>query len=46
MLAEAKRHPEFRPGKSCLGLGPVRAAELLPILVTAFRFQCKRGRRS
>jgi transposase len=43
MLTEAKRHPEFRVVKSCPGLGPVRTAELLPIVVTPFRFQSKRG---
>jgi transposase len=43
MLAEAKRHPEFRLVKSCPGLGPVRTAELLPIVVTPYRFQSKRG---
>ena len=41
MLAEAKRHPEFRLVKSCPGLGPVRTAELLPIVVTPYRFQSK-----
>jgi len=43
MLAEAKRHPEFRLVKSCPGLGPVRAAQLLPIVVTPYRFRSKRG---
>ncbi len=43
MLTEAKRHPEFRLVKSCPGLGPVRTAELLPIVVTPYRFQSKRG---
>ena len=43
MLGEAKRHPEFRLVKSCPGLGPVRTAELLPIVVTPYRFQSKRG---
>ena len=43
MLAEAKRHPEFRLVRSCPGLGPVRTAELLPIVVTPYRFQSKRG---
>jgi transposase len=43
MLTEAKRHPEYRLVKSCPGLGPVRTAELLPIVVTPFRFQSKRG---
>jgi transposase len=43
MLTEAKRHPEFRLVRSCPGLGPIRAAELLPIVVTPYRFQNKRG---
>jgi hypothetical protein len=43
MLAEAKRHPEFRLVRSCPGMGPTRAAELLPIVVTPYRFQNKRG---
>jgi transposase len=43
MLAEAKRHAEFRLVRSCPGLGPIRAAELLPIVVTPYRFQSKRG---
>lgn len=30
MLAEAKRHREFRLVRSCPGMGPIRAAELLP----------------
>ena len=34
MLTEAQTHPEFRLVKSCPGLGPIRAAELLPIMVT------------
>jgi hypothetical protein len=43
MLTEAKRHAEFRLVKNCPGLGPVRTAELLPIVVTPYRFQSKRG---
>jgi transposase len=43
MLTEARRHTEFRLVKSCPGLGPVRTAELLPIVVTPYRFQSKRG---
>jgi transposase len=43
MLDEAKRHAEYRLVRSCPGLGPVRSAELLPIVVTPFRFQNKRG---
>lgn len=43
MVAEAKRHPESHLVKSCPGLGPVRTAELLPIMVRPYRFQSKRG---
>jgi transposase len=43
MLAEAKRHREFGLVKSCPGLGPIRTAELLPIVVTPYRFRSKRG---
>jgi len=43
ILAEAKRHPEFRFVRSCTGMGPIRAAELLPIVVTPYRFRNKRG---
>jgi transposase len=43
MLDEAKRHAEYLLVRSCPGLGPVRSAELLPIVVTPFRFQSKRG---
>ncbi len=43
MLAEAKRNWEFRLVRSCPGLGPVRTAKLLPIVVTPYRFQSKRG---
>jgi len=43
MLAEARKHREYRLVKSCPGLGPVRTAQLLPIVVTPFRFQSKRG---
>jgi hypothetical protein len=37
------RPPEFRVVKSFPGLGPVRTAELLPIVVMPDRFQNKRG---
>jgi transposase len=43
MLAEAKRHREFALVKSCPGLGPIRTAQLLPIVVTPYRFRSKRG---
>ena len=43
MLAEAKRHREFALVRSCPGLGPIRTAQLLPIVVTPYRFRSKRG---
>jgi len=43
LLAEAKRHREFALVKSCPGLGPIRTAQLLPIVVTPYRFRSKRG---
>lgn len=43
MLAVAKKHPQYRLVKSCPGLGPVRTAQLLSIVVTPFLFQCKQG---
>lgn len=43
LLAEAKRHRAFGLVKSCPGLGPIRTAQLLPIVVTPYRFRSKRG---
>ena len=40
-LSEVRRRDHLV--KSCPGLAPVRAAELLPIVVTPYRFQSKRG---
>jgi transposase len=39
MLAEAKHHRAWHLVKSCPGLGPVRAAELVPVVITPYRFQ-------
>lgn len=39
MLAEARHHRAWHLVKSCPGLGPVRAAELVPIVITPYRFQ-------
>lgn len=39
MLAEARHHRVWHLLKGCPGLGPVRAAELVPVVVTPFRFQ-------
>ena len=46
MPAEAKRHVDFALVKSCPGLGPVRAAQLLPIVMTPYRFRRSRIGRS
>ncbi|MGQ0835995.1 MAG: transposase [Gammaproteobacteria bacterium] len=43
LLIEARKHRAYRIVKSCPGLGPIRAAELLPIVVTPYRFANKRG---
>jgi transposase len=42
MIAEARKHREFRCVKSCPGLGDVRAALILPVVVTPYRFANKR----
>jgi transposase len=42
MISEARKHPEYRCVKSCPGLGEVRAALLLPVVVTPYRFANKR----
>jgi transposase len=42
LIVEARKHREFRLVSSCPGLGPIRAAELLPIVVTPYRFANKR----
>jgi transposase len=41
LLAEARRHREWRLLKTCPGLGPIRTAELLPVVVTPYRFQSR-----
>ena len=43
LIAEARHHRAFRIVTSCPGLGPIRTAELLPIVVTPYRFANKRG---
>jgi hypothetical protein len=42
MITEARKHPEYRCVKSCPGLGDVRSAQLLPVVVTPYRFANKR----
>jgi len=43
MLAEARRHRAWRLVKRCPGLGEIRTAQLLPIVVTPYRFKNKRS---
>ena len=42
LVAEAHRHPMSRVLESCPGLGPIRVAELMPIVVSPARFRTKR----
>lgn len=42
MVAEARRHSAFRLVRTCPGLGPVGAAELVAVVVTPYRFRNKR----
>jgi transposase len=41
MLREACKHREWVLVKTCPGLGPIRTAELLPVVVTPYRFQSR-----
>ena len=41
MLAEATKHRQWRLLKTCPGLGPIRTAELLPVVVTPYRFHSR-----
>ena len=41
MLAEARKHREWHVLKTCPGLGPIRIAELLPVVVTPYRFRSR-----
>ncbi len=42
LLAEARRHPIHRVLETCPGLGPIRVAQLLAIVVSPHRFRAKR----
>ena len=42
MLKEARRHRIFHVLKTVPGMGPIRVAEMLPIVVTPYRFPNKR----
>ncbi len=43
MLAAAKKHREWHVLGTCPGLGPIRVAELLPVVVTPYRFRSRSG---
>jgi transposase len=42
MLAEAQKHSIYRVLKTIPGLGPIRTAQLMPVVVTPYRFANKR----
>lgn len=42
LLAEARRQPIAKVLSTCPGLGPIRVAQLLPVVVTPHRFRTKR----
>ena len=42
MLEEARKHTIYRIIKTCPGLGKIRTAQLMPIVVTPYRFANKR----
>jgi transposase len=43
MLGEARKHAIYRVLKTCPGMGRIRTAQLLPIVVTPYRFSNKRS---
>jgi transposase len=43
MLQEARRHQAFHILKTVPGMGAIRVAEMLPIIVTPYRFPSKRN---
>jgi transposase len=42
MIAEARKHDVYRIIRSCPGIGEIRAAQILPVVVTPYRFANKR----
>ncbi len=42
LIAEARRHDAYRIIQTCPGIGEIRAAQILPVVVTPFRFANKR----
>ncbi|MHC4073445.1 MAG: IS110 family transposase [Planctomycetota bacterium] len=43
MLREAGKHAIYRVLKTCPGMGPIRIAQLLPVVLTPYRFANKRS---
>jgi transposase len=43
MLAESRHHKIARILETCPGLGPIRVAQILPVVVTPYRFSNKRA---
>jgi len=43
MLAGSHRHGVSQTLETCPGLGPIRIAQLLPVVVTPYRFSSKRA---
>lgn len=43
MTAEARRHGVFRTLKTCPGMGEIRIAQMMPVVVTPYRFASKRA---
>jgi transposase len=43
MTNEARRHGVFRTLKTCPGMGDIRVAQMMPIVVTPYRFASKRA---
>jgi transposase len=42
LIREGRKHAEYRLLRTCPGIGPIRAAQLLAVVVTPYRFQNKR----
>ena len=43
MIAEARKHRVFGTLKTCPGMGDIRVAQVLPVVVTPYRFPSKRA---
>lgn len=43
LLAEARTHAVFGKLRTCPGMGPIRVAQMLPVVVTPYRFSNKRA---